>query len=125
MPNIIGIVIFTLDGQIVEANEAFLRIVGYGRADLVAGRLRWKYDARNAGIRGDLRHCASDRGRRSAPSATLGPDLSRAGGGISAGLDAEHCRLRHQNRPGTLLRDWSVGSTGRWLTQVYHPRYGV
>jgi PAS domain S-box-containing protein len=39
--DIIGIVIFTLDGQIVEANEAFLRIVGYDRADLVAGRLRW------------------------------------------------------------------------------------
>jgi PAS domain S-box-containing protein len=39
--NIIGIVIFTLDGQIVEANEAFLRMVGYDRADLVAGRLRW------------------------------------------------------------------------------------
>jgi PAS domain S-box-containing protein len=39
--NIIGIVIFTLEGQIIEANEAFLRIVGYDRADLVAGRLRW------------------------------------------------------------------------------------
>ena len=38
---VIGIVIFTLDGQIVEANEAFLRMVGYDRADLVAGRLRW------------------------------------------------------------------------------------
>jgi PAS domain S-box-containing protein len=39
--NIIGIVIFTLEGQIIEANEAFLRMVGYDRADLVAGRLRW------------------------------------------------------------------------------------
>ena len=39
--NIIGIVIFTLDGQIVEANEAFLRMVGYDRADLAAGGLRW------------------------------------------------------------------------------------
>jgi PAS domain S-box-containing protein len=39
--NIIGIVIFTLDGRIVEANEAFLRMVGYDGADLVAGRLRW------------------------------------------------------------------------------------
>jgi PAS domain S-box-containing protein len=39
--NIIGILIFTLDGQIVEANEAFLRMVGYDRADLVAGHLRW------------------------------------------------------------------------------------
>ena len=39
--DIIGIVIFTLEGQIIEANEAFLRMVGYDQADLVAGRLRW------------------------------------------------------------------------------------
>ncbi len=39
--NIIGIVIWMLDGRIVEANEAFLRIVGYGRDDLVSHRLRW------------------------------------------------------------------------------------
>ena len=29
------------DGSIVEANEAFLRLLGYDREDLVAGRLRW------------------------------------------------------------------------------------
>ena len=28
-------------GQIVEANDAFLRMVGYDREDLVSGRLRW------------------------------------------------------------------------------------
>ena len=39
--NIIGINIWELDGRIVEANEAFLRIVGYERDDLVSGRLRW------------------------------------------------------------------------------------
>jgi PAS domain S-box-containing protein len=39
--NIIGIVIGELEGQILEANEAFLRIVGYDREDLVSGRLRW------------------------------------------------------------------------------------
>ncbi len=39
--NIIGIFIWDLDGRIVEANDAFLRIVGYDREDLVAGRLRW------------------------------------------------------------------------------------
>ncbi len=38
--NIIGIVIANLDGDIVDANEAFLRMVGYGREDLVSGRLR-------------------------------------------------------------------------------------
>ena len=39
--NIIGIFTWHLDGRIFEANDAFLRIVGYDRDDLVAGRLRW------------------------------------------------------------------------------------
>lgn len=39
--NIIGIFIFDLEGPIVEANDAFLRMVGYGRDDLALGRIRW------------------------------------------------------------------------------------
>jgi PAS domain S-box-containing protein len=39
--NIIGIIIWERGGRILEANDAFLRIVGYDRADLVSGRLRW------------------------------------------------------------------------------------
>jgi PAS domain S-box-containing protein len=39
--NIIGIFIWCADGRIIDANEAFLRIVGYGREDLMAGRLNW------------------------------------------------------------------------------------
>jgi len=39
--NIIGIAIWQLGGQILEANDAFLRIVGYDREDLISGRLRW------------------------------------------------------------------------------------
>jgi PAS domain S-box-containing protein len=39
--NIIGIVIFTLDGQIIEANEAFLAMVGYSRDDLLSGRISY------------------------------------------------------------------------------------
>src|SRR4029077_2544700 len=39
--NIVGISIWDLGGRVLEANEAFLRIVGYERDDLVAGRLRW------------------------------------------------------------------------------------
>jgi PAS domain S-box-containing protein len=39
--NIIGIFIWESEGQIVEANEAFLRMVGHDRKDLIAGRLRW------------------------------------------------------------------------------------
>jgi PAS domain S-box-containing protein len=39
--NIVGIFIFHLEGRILEANDAFLRIVGYDREDLVSGRMRW------------------------------------------------------------------------------------
>jgi PAS domain S-box-containing protein len=39
--NIIGIFIWTLDGQIVEANEAFLAMVGHSRDDLLSGRVSW------------------------------------------------------------------------------------
>jgi PAS domain S-box-containing protein len=39
--NIIGIVIWDVQGRIIDANQAFLDIVGYAREDLVSGRLRW------------------------------------------------------------------------------------
>ena len=39
--SIIGIFIWNLDGRIVDANAAFLRIVGYSRDDLSSGQLRW------------------------------------------------------------------------------------
>jgi len=37
--NIIGICIAHLDGRIIEANDAYLDLVGYSRADVEAGRL--------------------------------------------------------------------------------------
>lgn len=37
--NIIGIFIWNVDGRIIEANDAFLRITGYAREDLVS--IRW------------------------------------------------------------------------------------
>ncbi|MCK1525132.1 ATP-binding sensor histidine kinase [Bradyrhizobium sp. 17] len=40
--NIIGILFWDIDGRIIDANEAFLRITGYGRDDVVSGRLRWR-----------------------------------------------------------------------------------
>jgi PAS domain S-box-containing protein len=40
--NIIGIGITKGDGEVIEANDAYLKIVGYDREDLVAGRLRWR-----------------------------------------------------------------------------------
>jgi PAS domain S-box-containing protein len=39
--NIIGILISDLGGRIIEANDAFLDMVGYEREDLVSGRVRW------------------------------------------------------------------------------------
>jgi PAS domain S-box-containing protein len=39
--NILGICIWKLDGAIVEANEAFLRMLQYDREHLVSDRLRW------------------------------------------------------------------------------------
>jgi PAS domain S-box-containing protein len=39
--NVVGIQIWDFDGTILEANDAFLRMVGYEREDLVSGRLRW------------------------------------------------------------------------------------
>jgi PAS domain S-box-containing protein len=39
--NIIGILISSRKGEIIEANDAFLKMVGYDRDDLAAGRVRW------------------------------------------------------------------------------------
>jgi PAS domain S-box-containing protein len=39
--NIIGIVIFDFEGRIIEANDTFLRMLGFDRDDLVNGRMRW------------------------------------------------------------------------------------
>jgi PAS domain S-box-containing protein len=39
--NIIGILIADREGRILEANDAFLHILGYDREDLVSGRVRW------------------------------------------------------------------------------------
>jgi len=37
--NVIGIIIFDLDGRIIEANESFLRMLGYDKSDVTSGRL--------------------------------------------------------------------------------------
>ena len=39
--NVVGIVMWNLDGGITGANEAFLRMVQYNRDDLASGRVRW------------------------------------------------------------------------------------
>jgi len=39
--NVVGIVIWNLEGAIIEANDAFLQMVQYGREDLLRGRVHW------------------------------------------------------------------------------------
>lgn len=40
--NIVGVVFSNLDGEIFEANDAFLRMLGFTREDVYAGRVRWR-----------------------------------------------------------------------------------
>ena len=39
--DIIGIMMWDIEGRILDANEAFLHIVGYSRDDLLSSGLRW------------------------------------------------------------------------------------
>ena len=60
--NIIGVNFADLRGHIIEANDAFLQMVGYTRKDLLAGRVRWdlmtppEYDQLNDRAIEELRH---------------------------------------------------------------------
>ena len=59
--NIIGIFISSRKGEIIEANDAFLKMVGYDREDLAAGNMRLdRLDA--AGMARQRRH-ALERGK--------------------------------------------------------------
>lgn len=40
--NLVGNIIFDLDGQIMDANDAFLQMTGYTREDLEAGKIDWQ-----------------------------------------------------------------------------------
>jgi len=39
--NIVGVLIWNFDGRILEANDAFLGMVDYGREDVASGHVRW------------------------------------------------------------------------------------
>jgi PAS domain S-box-containing protein len=39
--NIIGIAIWHADGRILDINDAFLKLIGHDREDVVSGRIRW------------------------------------------------------------------------------------
>ena len=40
--NIVGVAIWDLDGRILDANDAYLQMVGYERGDILAGRMSWR-----------------------------------------------------------------------------------
>ena len=40
--NIIGIIVWGVEGEIIEANDAFLRMVGYTRDELLSGNVHWR-----------------------------------------------------------------------------------
>ncbi|MBV4484516.1 AAA family ATPase [Pseudomonas sp. SWRI153] len=40
--NIIGIIVWSVEGEIIEANDAFLRMVGYARDELLSGGVHWR-----------------------------------------------------------------------------------
>jgi PAS domain S-box-containing protein len=39
--NVIGVAVGDLNGKIIEANDAFLKVVGYSRQELASGTMRW------------------------------------------------------------------------------------
>jgi PAS domain S-box-containing protein len=39
--NIMGVIIWNLDGDIIEANDAFLHMLGYSREEVISGNVRW------------------------------------------------------------------------------------
>ena len=40
--DVMGVLIAKVDGQVTEANETFLKMIGYRREDLTAGRINWR-----------------------------------------------------------------------------------
>jgi PAS domain S-box-containing protein len=65
--NIVGVFIWDFEGRIHEANDAFLRLVGYDRTDLALGRLRWTELTPPSGRERDARAVADIRTHSSVP----------------------------------------------------------
>ncbi|QYD66936.1 AAA family ATPase [Paraburkholderia edwinii] len=65
--NIVGVFIWDFEGRILEANDAFLRLVGYDRTDLALGRLRWTELTPASGRERDARALADIKAHGSVP----------------------------------------------------------
>jgi PAS domain S-box-containing protein len=53
--NIIGAIVVEIEGPVLEANDEFLQIMGYTRADLVSGKIHWLSIAPPEYFEGDRR----------------------------------------------------------------------
>ena len=78
--NIVGVFIWDLDGRILEANDAFLDMLQYGRDDLVSGGLRWTDLTPRAATRQVWRPIA--RGRSSASFRPVRYQTAETGGPV-------------------------------------------
>jgi PAS domain S-box-containing protein len=90
---IIGIAITRLDGEVLEANDAYLAMLGYTREDLSAGVIRWRDDPNSTETDGGALEQLTDRGVAAAfekpkrrKDGTIMPALVAV-----AMLDAERC----------------------------------
>ena len=97
--NIIGIFIWDFEGRIIEANEAFLRMVGYGRDDLVSGRMRWTELTPAEWRDADERRCGRAEGDR---------NLRNHSRRSTSGRTAAACRCWSAPRPSTEAQDQGV-----------------
>jgi PAS domain S-box-containing protein len=113
--NIIGIHIWDFEGNVTEANDAFLRIVDYSREDLLSGRIRWpdltppEWQHRDELARAELRatrsarpfekeYCRKD-GRRVPVLVGAAAFGDREGQGVAFILDlTEQKRAEHEVR---------------------------
>ncbi|WP_165229192.1 PAS domain S-box protein [Aquisphaera insulae] len=57
--NILGVVVGDIEGRITDANDAFLEMAGYTRAEMLAGRLPWDAIIPDSSV-ARLRHCRSE-----------------------------------------------------------------
>jgi PAS domain S-box-containing protein len=65
--NIVGVFIWDFEGRIHEANDAFLRLLGYDRTDLASGRLHWTSLTPASGRGRDARAVADIKAHGSVP----------------------------------------------------------
>jgi PAS domain S-box-containing protein len=135
--NVMGVLIWNLEGKIVEANEAFLQMVQYDRQDLAAGRLHWRdltppeWRDRDEQALADLNALGSTRpyekefSRKdgSRVPVLLGGALFEAGGneGVSFVLDlSEQKRAEEALRQSEsyLAQAQKVAHIGSWVWEV-------